>query len=630
MIPNKQCYFLSPKLTKLLRFISAIACVCVLVLTLSACNVFLKGGGKDQGQSGNGSGQQAGGSPAPVATPAIEDVNGFWHPNTFPAPIAETVVTRSTDDGPATAKLQVLSLDSDGTSARMVAAWLPPTSGKALSPEELYNQAAAFFRMPWVRIADFQNREFIEPYQGGKSLAGDDFRNPPAAKSEKPSSENTRVGDCVCSEAPDEVDSTGQPPESVGLIFADFPAPEASEVGLAFGDNAAFFDTVPVSNGKRFVTPELGEFNFQMLRQDSLTDIYGSGAIVARRIPFDVLTESVTDASVSDRGGSSALNVSADVLFDFDSDTLNKGAQKTIDSVAAELKRTAGGQTVTVEGHTDDEGDEAYNQGLSERRATAVKDALEPKLQGSGVSLVTKGFGESSPIVPNRDAKGNAIKSNQAKNRRVSFSYKPSGVIDPNVDTGKRVKDLPEMKPGQSDGGIAAGIVPVPKDGKSVEMNLDVKSVQEHGEFLKLTISLRSASGQDVHDVFEDWTHDSANKQFGTNFTSFYNAAPSLNSVYLWDKKSNLMARVVTAGPAECLCSQAVSAMDADVARGAPTEMYAFFPKKGIESDELVLRVAQTAQLTFDRSAAPQHQAPAPGATSTAGAGAGPSATPTP
>jgi outer membrane protein OmpA-like peptidoglycan-associated protein len=70
---------------------------------------------------------------------------------------------------------------------------------------------------------------------------------------------------------------------------------------------------------------------------------------------------------------------------------------------------------IQVEGHTDSDGSDTYNQKLSQARAQAVVDYLI----GAGVDsarLVAKGFGESLPIDTNNTADG------KAKNRRVEFT----------------------------------------------------------------------------------------------------------------------------------------------------------------------------------------------------------------
>ncbi len=69
---------------------------------------------------------------------------------------------------------------------------------------------------------------------------------------------------------------------------------------------------------------------------------------------------------------------------------------------------------VSVEGHTDSLGSEAYNQKLSERRAESVRDALVA--EGVAPSrITTSGFGELKPVV------SNATEEGRQQNRRVDM-----------------------------------------------------------------------------------------------------------------------------------------------------------------------------------------------------------------
>jgi outer membrane protein OmpA-like peptidoglycan-associated protein len=67
-----------------------------------------------------------------------------------------------------------------------------------------------------------------------------------------------------------------------------------------------------------------------------------------------------------------------------------------------------------VEGHTDGDGDESYNQKLSEERAAAVKNLLI-KNGIEATRLDSKGYGESMPVDNNSTQEG------RANNRRVEF-----------------------------------------------------------------------------------------------------------------------------------------------------------------------------------------------------------------
>ena len=101
------------------------------------------------------------------------------------------------------------------------------------------------------------------------------------------------------------------------------------------------------------------------------------------------------------------------VNFDFDKSQVRPDAAVILDEAARLLQEHAA-LRVRVEGHTDWTGPEAYNQGLSERRAVAVRDHLA----AAGVEasrLSTVGRGESSPMASNETREGRAL------NRRVEL-----------------------------------------------------------------------------------------------------------------------------------------------------------------------------------------------------------------
>ena len=570
--------------------LSVLATLILATMVLTGC---IPGLGKNS--DGSGGGQQQ-----PPAPEMVES-DGFWRPNTLGEPLAKKVIERPTDDGPAKARLEVVSLDSDGKSARMVAAWLPPVEGIFLEGSELQTELATVSDMPFIRLLDFNSQELLTSYEGEKMQYSDNFKNEPNPHETGADDSQRAYSNCTCSNIPKTEDYQGEKPETVPLFYADFPAPSSDSVGIAFGDNAAVLTDVKLSESQRYEVPKLTDIDYRWAHQEDLSNPYGGGAIYERRFPMSLVTESVMDTSVSDRGDLSALNVSSDVLFDFDSDKVKDSDSKLINGIANELKKSAAGQKVTIEGHTDDEGDEKYNVDLSNRRAESVKKVLEPKVSGSGISFETKGFGESQPILPNRTASGDPIKKNQAKNRRVSFSYKPQGDIDPNVDTGKKISDLKKMKPGDSTDTLASGIVPSPKDTDAPEMQLDIKVIEEYGEFLKVTFAVKTASGQDVERAFTQGADIEGKMSFGNNPVTHYRDTPTTIDMQLWDKSNNLLAHSVTAGPLDCLCSRSVRPTDKEKARGEAVEMYAFFPKKGITSDTLTLRVGGMSQMEFNR-----------------------------
>jgi len=73
---------------------------------------------------------------------------------------------------------------------------------------------------------------------------------------------------------------------------------------------------------------------------------------------------------------------------------------------------------IEVAGHTDNTGEDAYNQALSERRARTVAQYLASK----GVMdqrIITVGAGESRPVASNATAEG------RQANRRVELTLAP-------------------------------------------------------------------------------------------------------------------------------------------------------------------------------------------------------------
>jgi OOP family OmpA-OmpF porin len=97
--------------------------------------------------------------------------------------------------------------------------------------------------------------------------------------------------------------------------------------------------------------------------------------------------------------------------FDFDKATLKPDGKRLLDEAVRTLKDKPD-MNVSVEGHTDSVGSDAYNQKLSERRAKAARDYLVS--QGVSASRITVvGWGESKPVASNDTAEG------RAENRRV-------------------------------------------------------------------------------------------------------------------------------------------------------------------------------------------------------------------
>jgi outer membrane protein OmpA-like peptidoglycan-associated protein len=109
------------------------------------------------------------------------------------------------------------------------------------------------------------------------------------------------------------------------------------------------------------------------------------------------------------------MNLGGDHLkFEFDKADLSARDRELLSRIAG-IMLTAQDYTISVNGHTDDVGTDAYNQALSQRRAQAVRDYLAQAGIPEEILSVT-GHGKSLPLV-----KGTTDAA-RAKNRRVELA----------------------------------------------------------------------------------------------------------------------------------------------------------------------------------------------------------------
>ena len=109
------------------------------------------------------------------------------------------------------------------------------------------------------------------------------------------------------------------------------------------------------------------------------------------------------------------------VRFEFDQARVQDGYKQLLDSIVVALERYPD-HVLLIKGHADHIGSEEYNQALSERRAQAVKDYLVERGVQNPDRLVTKGYGETQPLVKvnTRLSKARTARE-RAQNRRVGF-----------------------------------------------------------------------------------------------------------------------------------------------------------------------------------------------------------------
>ena len=135
--------------------------------------------------------------------------------------------------------------------------------------------------------------------------------------------------------------------------------------------------------------------------------VHGAEAQQVAVVEEEVMVEEVAVAEPAE-----AVRVELDVKFDFDKAQVKQESYGDIKALADFMKQYPQTSTV-VEGHTDSVGSDAYNQGLSERRASAVRDVLVNQYGVESGRVQAVGYGESRPVADNATAEGRAI------NRRV-------------------------------------------------------------------------------------------------------------------------------------------------------------------------------------------------------------------
>lgn len=140
-----------------------------------------------------------------------------------------------------------------------------------------------------------------------------------------------------------------------------------------------------------------------------------TGAVIGRNMDkqAEEIKNEVPGAKVERVGEGIVVEFNNKILFGFDRADLGADAKGNLNELINVLNKYPD-TNIEIQGHTDDTGTDTYNQGLSERRASAVATYL----RSNGVSsnrVTTKGFGETAPKYSNESVDG------QSMNRRVDF-----------------------------------------------------------------------------------------------------------------------------------------------------------------------------------------------------------------
>ena len=141
-----------------------------------------------------------------------------------------------------------------------------------------------------------------------------------------------------------------------------------------------------------------------------------AGAIIGHQMDQQAkeIDQSIPGAKVERVGEGIEVTFESGLLFDFDSDVIKPTAASNLQELARSLNKF-GDSNILIVGHTDSQGDDAYNMGLSQRRANSASAYLQS--QGVPASRIsTAGRGESEPVASNDTEAG------KAQNRRVEVA----------------------------------------------------------------------------------------------------------------------------------------------------------------------------------------------------------------
>ena len=141
-----------------------------------------------------------------------------------------------------------------------------------------------------------------------------------------------------------------------------------------------------------------------------------AGAIIGHQMDQQAkeLSQNINGATVERVGEGIQVTFASGLLFAFDSDSIQAAAGTNLRELASSLQKYPDSQLLIV-GHTDNVGDDSYNQRLSERRSNSAAAYLAA--QGvARTRLAATGKGESEPVTTNDTDAG------RQKNRRVEVA----------------------------------------------------------------------------------------------------------------------------------------------------------------------------------------------------------------
>ncbi len=154
--------------------------------------------------------------------------------------------------------------------------------------------------------------------------------------------------------------------------------------------------------------------NAVFARSDTLFVAVRGSVSESHPILMGPIRVAASEVDLYDRLASEGRVTTHGILFDVNSDAIREESAPTLEEIGTMLQDHPE-LRISIEGHTDADGEEAFNQELSERRAASVKRHLVETYGIDSSRLETAGFGESVPVAPNDTPEG------KQQNRRVEL-----------------------------------------------------------------------------------------------------------------------------------------------------------------------------------------------------------------
>ncbi|NND77239.1 MAG: OmpA family protein [Flavobacteriales bacterium] len=215
--------------------------------------------------------------------------------------------------------------------------------------------------------------------------------------------------------------------EKLPIILAGSLASHKTELGL-HGVKLSVFNKDTGEKVGEYFTTDAGNFRFELDEYTKYTIKMEKDGYFTRTVDFETSWERYIDFADLDWGFMEAIEPDIPVIldeyseinFDYDSYEILPSAEPALNYLAI-LTLENPYVFIELSAHTDCTGEKAYNQQLSEKRANAAYEYLVIRAGINHEQVVTKGYGESQPLVKCGRRCNKCTMADHALNRRLEF-----------------------------------------------------------------------------------------------------------------------------------------------------------------------------------------------------------------